>query len=116
MTNGACRGIAHVQVEAMKRRDLYQRNRLLQKIQDEAERAFEVLAQRTSLQEQRKLANMSASFQRQKLMQVLFALHDTVAVLIDCRGYAVDGALPYTKKYCSKHLSNHCRSKSLCFV
>lgn len=54
----------------MQRRDLYERNRLLQKIEDDTEKAYGLLGQRAALQEQRKLANMSASFQRQKLVQV----------------------------------------------
>lgn len=59
-----------LQVEAMKRRDMYQRNQLLHKIQSETEKAHDLLEQRTSLQQQRKMANMTASFQRQKLLQV----------------------------------------------
>ena len=53
----------------MRRRDLYGREQLLAKIRGETERAHELLDARSSLQEQRKLANMGASFQRQKLMQ-----------------------------------------------
>ncbi|KAK9909851.1 hypothetical protein WJX75_008397 [Coccomyxa subellipsoidea] len=58
-------------VEAMRRRDLYGREQLLAKIRGETERAHELLDARSSLQEQRKLANMDASFQRQKLMQAM---------------------------------------------
>lgn len=53
----------------MRRRDLYERERLLAKIEGETERAQCLLAQREALREQRKAANMEASFQRQKLMQ-----------------------------------------------
>ena len=63
-----------LQVEAMKRRDMYQRNQLLHKIQSETEKAHDLLEQRTSLQQQRKMANMTASFQRQKLLQVRWGL------------------------------------------
>ncbi len=58
-----------LQVEAMRRRDLYGREQLLGRIREDTERAHELLSQRTALQEQRKLANMGSSFQRQKLMQ-----------------------------------------------
>lgn len=54
----------------MKRRDMYHRNQLLQKIQGETEKAHGLLEQRSALQQQRKMANMTASFQRQKLLQV----------------------------------------------
>lgn len=53
----------------MRRKDLYGREQLLAKIRGETERAHELLDARSALQEQRKLANMGASFQRQKLMQ-----------------------------------------------
>lgn len=52
----------------MKRRDMYQRNQLLGKIQDETYKAHSLLDQRSSLQYARKMANMDASFQRQKLL------------------------------------------------
>lgn len=60
-----------VQVEAGKRRDMYQRNQLLHKIQDETEKARSLLDARAQLQQQRKMANMGASFQRQKLLQAM---------------------------------------------
>lgn len=53
----------------MRRRDLYGREQLLGRIREDTERARELLGQRAALQEQRKLANMGSSFQRQKLMQ-----------------------------------------------
>lgn len=62
---------AWVQVEAGKRRDMYQRNQLLHKIQDETEKARSLLDARAQLQQQRKMANMGASFQRQKLLQAM---------------------------------------------
>lgn len=64
-------------VEAMKRRDMYQRNQLLHKIQSETEKAHDLLEQRTSLQQQRKMANMTASFQRQKLLQSMEKLQSS---------------------------------------
>ncbi len=54
----------------MRRRDLYGREQLLGRIREDTDRAHELLGQRAALQEQRKLANMGSSFQRQKLMQV----------------------------------------------
>lgn len=66
-----------LQVEAMKRRDTYQRNQLLHKIQAETEKAHDLLDQRSHLQQQRKMANMSASFQRQKLLQSMEKLQHT---------------------------------------
>ena len=59
-----------MQVDAMQRREAYERDQLLARIQSDTEKAHELLAQRTALQEQRRAANMEASFQRQKLMQV----------------------------------------------
>lgn len=53
----------------MQRRAAYERDQLLTRIQSDTEKAQELLAQRTALQEQRRAANMEASFQRQKLMQ-----------------------------------------------
>ena len=58
-----------VQVEAMQRRAAYERDQLLARIQSDTEKAHDLLAQRTALQEQRRAANMEASFQRQKLLQ-----------------------------------------------
>ncbi|KAK9830997.1 hypothetical protein WJX81_006970 [Elliptochloris bilobata] len=58
-------------VEAMKRRDTYIRSQLLSKIRSETEKARELLSQRAALQEQRKRANMDASFQRQRLLQAV---------------------------------------------
>ncbi len=58
-----------MQVEAMQRRAAYERDQLLVRIQSDTEKAQDLLAQRTALQEQRRAANMEASFQRQKLMQ-----------------------------------------------
>lgn len=51
----------------MKRRDLYQRMSLLEKINAGTNKARSLVEQRALLQEQRKLANMEASFQRQRL-------------------------------------------------
>lgn len=55
------------QVEAMKRRDLYQRMNLLERINEGTKKAQSLLEQRAALQEQRRSANMEASFQRQRL-------------------------------------------------
>ena len=60
-----------MKVEAGKRRDIYQRNQLLHKIQDDTEKARSLLDARAQLQQQRKMANMGASFQRQKLLQAM---------------------------------------------
>ena len=51
----------------MKRRDLYQRMSLLEKISIGTEKARSLIEQRAQLQEQRRTANMDASFQRQRL-------------------------------------------------
>ena len=59
-----------VQVEAMQRRAAYERDQLLSRIQSDTEKAVGLLQQRTALQDQRRAANMEASFQRQRLMQV----------------------------------------------
>ena len=59
-----------VQVEAMQRRAAYERDQLLARIQSDTEKAVGLLQQRTALQDQRRAANMEASFQRQRLMQV----------------------------------------------
>ena len=56
-----------LQVEAMKRRDLYQRMSLLERISQGTEKARSLVEQRAVLQEQRRTANMEASFQRQRL-------------------------------------------------
>ncbi|CAL5222381.1 g4737 [Coccomyxa viridis] len=64
-------GLKRDKVEAMQRRAAYERDQLLVRIQCDTEKAHELLAQRTALQEQRRAANMEASFQRQKLMQVM---------------------------------------------
>ena len=59
-----------LQVDAMHRRAAYERDQLLARIESDTEKAHDLLAQRTALQEQRRAANMEASFQRQRLMQV----------------------------------------------
>ena len=46
------------QVEAMKRRDVYIRSQLLDKIRNDTRKARELLSQRAALQDQRKRANM----------------------------------------------------------
>ncbi len=65
------------QVKEMKRRDMYERHMLLQKIQQETIKAHGLLEQRTALQEARKMANMDASFQRQKLLVAVEKLTTT---------------------------------------
>ena len=47
-----------LQVEAMKRRDVYIRSQLLDKIRNDTRKARELLSQRAALQDQRKRANM----------------------------------------------------------
>ncbi len=59
-----------LQVDAMHRRAAYEQDQLLARIESDTEKAHDLLAQRTALQEQRRAANMEASFQRQRLMQV----------------------------------------------
>ncbi len=56
-----------LKVEAMRRRDLYQRMSLLERISEGTEKAKTLVEQRSQLQEQRRTANMEASFQRQRL-------------------------------------------------
>jgi hypothetical protein len=56
-----------LQVEAMRRRDLFQRMSLLDKINESTDKARSLVEQRAALQEQRRTANMDASFQRQRL-------------------------------------------------
>lgn len=51
----------------MKRRELYQRMTLLEKITQGTERAKSLMEERALLQEQRRTANIEASFQRQRL-------------------------------------------------
>ena len=53
----------------MKRRQLYQRDLLLQRIENETHKTLSMKATRADLQEQRRNANMHASFERQQLMQ-----------------------------------------------
>lgn len=59
--------VVDFKVEAMKRRDLYQRMSLLEKISEGTDKARNLVEQRAQLQEQRRTANMEASFQRQRL-------------------------------------------------
>ena len=75
-----------LQVEAGKRRDMYQRNQLLHKIQDDTEKARSLLDARAQLQQQRKMANMGASFQRQKLLQAMEKLQT-------CKDWAKNGSV-----------------------
>ena len=53
----------------MRRRQLYQRDLLLQRIENETQKTFQMKTSRADLQEQRRAANMHASFERQQLMQ-----------------------------------------------
>lgn len=77
-------------VEEMKRRDAYERSQQLRRIQEETERSRQLLAQRKDLQDQRRTANMQASFQRQQIVEVrksargcslVGCIHDTAARL-----------------------------------
>lgn len=54
----------------MKRRDAYGRSQQLRRIQEETERSRQLLLQRKELQDQRRMANMQASFQRQQIVEV----------------------------------------------
>lgn len=64
-------------VEEMKRRDTYQRSLALKRIEEETARAKELLEQRRQLQEARRMANMEASFQRQKIVEAMEQLQRT---------------------------------------
>ena len=66
------------QVEEMKRRQLYQRDLLLQRIENETQRTYEMKASKADLQEQRRNANMQASFERQRLMESIERLQVTL--------------------------------------
>lgn len=66
----------------MKRRDLYLRMSLLERITVGTEKARSLVEQRAALQEQRRTANMEASFQRQRLQVRLYA----IMVHIDATG------------------------------
>ena len=71
----------------MQRRAAYERDQLLARIQSDTEKAQELLAQRSALQEQRRAANMEASFQRQKLMQAgPYHSRALPAAKVGCRG------------------------------
>lgn len=63
----------------MQRRQLYQRDLLLQRIEEQTRRTFSMKASRADLQEQRRNANMKASFERQQLMQSIERLQVGVA-------------------------------------
>lgn len=54
----------------MKRRDLYQRVSLLERMSKSTEKANSLMEQRALLQDQRRSANMDASFQRQRLQVI----------------------------------------------
>lgn len=57
-------------MKEMKRRDAYERSQELKRIQAETERSRALMDQRKQLQDQRRLANMTASMQRQQIVQV----------------------------------------------
>lgn len=61
-------------VEAMQRRMAYQRHEALRKIEAETQRAKQLLEERARLQEQRRMANIEASFQRQQVLEAMAAL------------------------------------------
>ena len=54
----------------MQRKDVYRRDQSLHRIQAETERAYDLIGQQEALRVQRKMANMNASFQRERLMEV----------------------------------------------
>lgn len=58
----------HGQVEEKQRQDAWKRSQLLQKIKGDTEKTRSLKEQREFLQQQRRQANMEASFQRQKLV------------------------------------------------
>eukprot|EP00887_Chlorella_sp_A99_P000402 scaffold13.g402.t1 len=64
-------------VEELKRRDAYQRSQALKRIEEETAKARDLLDQRRQLQEQRRQANMEASFQRQKIVEAMDKLQRT---------------------------------------
>eukprot|EP00798_Chlamydomonas_sp_ICE-L_P017638 gene17640-23981_t len=57
--------LRHDKVDSIKKTHLYQRQQLLDKIMDEYESARKMMMERVKLQEKRKMANMSASLNRQ---------------------------------------------------
>lgn len=57
-----------VQVEEKQRVDTWKRSQLLHKIKSDTEKTRSLKEQREFLQQQRRQANMEASFQRQKLV------------------------------------------------
>ena len=63
------------QVEDMRRKDLYRRDKLLQKIQGETAKARTVLMQRAALQEARKQASKALTIPQWRVMHV--ARHDS---------------------------------------
>lgn len=56
-------------VEESKRRDAYERAQALRHIQEETERSRALLEERRQLQDQRRLANLTAAMQRQQIVQ-----------------------------------------------
>ena len=56
-------------VEESKRRDAYERAQALRRIQEETERSRALLEERRQLQDQRRLANLTAAMQRQQIVQ-----------------------------------------------
>jgi hypothetical protein len=57
-------------VEEQKRRGAYERSQALRRIEDETARTRQLMQQRRQLQDQRRMANMHASLQRQQIVQV----------------------------------------------
>ncbi|KAK9809663.1 hypothetical protein WJX73_001851 [Symbiochloris irregularis] len=64
-------------VEEMQRKQLYQREMLLQRIAQDTEKTFSMKESRAELQEARRRANMQSSFERQNLMQSIERLQAT---------------------------------------
>ena len=58
-------------VESMKRQRTYKKQIMMQKIQRETDRTLNLKEEKARLQEERKQANMQASFQKQRLVEAM---------------------------------------------
>lgn len=68
------------QVDSIQKTGLFHRQQLLEKIMGEYERTRSMMRDRHELQEQRKMANMHASLQRQAMSQVMDSLRFSKSV------------------------------------
>lgn len=64
-------------VDSIQKMNLYHRQTLLEKIMGEYDRTRSMMRERQDLQEQRKMANMHASLQRQAMTQIMDSLRAT---------------------------------------